>query len=57
MAPHYIIQYSGESNVKFEKLGKFETKFVNIFGGLSGPKIELFYEKKLEMKNLVALFL
>jgi hypothetical protein len=37
--------YSSESNLKFEKLGEFETKFKNILGGLSGPKMELFYEK------------
>jgi hypothetical protein len=33
------------SNLKFEKLGELETKFENIFDGLSGSKIELFYAK------------
>ncbi len=43
--------------MKFEKLGEFKIKFENIFGGLSGLKMELFYEKKTEMNNLVTLFL
>jgi hypothetical protein len=34
--------------LKFKKLGKFETKFENILGGLSGPKMELSYEKNQE---------
>jgi hypothetical protein len=36
---------SAESNSKFEKLGEAETKLENSFGGLSGPNMELFYEK------------
>jgi hypothetical protein len=46
MTPCYIIQYcSGASNFKFEKLGEFETKLEYIFGGISAPDMELFYEK------------
>jgi hypothetical protein len=40
--------------LKFEKLGEFETKPENIISGLSGPKMELFCEKKPEMIKFAA---
>jgi hypothetical protein len=37
--------------LNLEKLGEFETKFENIFSGLSTPKKELFYEKTGNKKS------
>jgi hypothetical protein len=34
------------SNFKLEKFDKFEKLFTNIFGGLSGPQMELFNENE-----------
>jgi hypothetical protein len=50
-SPLYDLAMSQTSNLN--NSANLNQKFENIFLGLSGPQMELFYEKKTQVKNLV----